>query len=938
MFRRTLLAFAPVALALQPAVAQLPTLDTPLPVDSAVMTGVLENGLRYYIRANTRPEQRAELRLVVNAGSVLEDDDQLGLAHFVEHMAFNGTEHYPKQELVEYLERIGMRFGPDINATTSFDETVYMLTVPTDTIEVFDEAFQILEDWAHLVSFDYEEIDRERGVVIEEWRLGRGADARMRDQQFPVLFRDSRYAVRLPIGDPDLLENFPYDAVKRFYRDWYRPGLMAVIAVGDFDPAHVENLIRAHFAHIPPVEAPRPRTVFDVPGHSETLVTVATDAEATHSAVSVYYKQPLREAGTVGAYRQGIVEGLYNGMLNNRFFEITQSPDAPFLGASSGQGRLVRSGEVYFLGAAVQEGGIVKGLDGLLTEVERVSRFGFTASELERVKANLLRGMELAFAERDKTDSGVYASEYVRAFLEGEAIPGIAYEYELYQAFMPNIILDEIDRLAGEWLVDENRVVTVNAPDKEGVPVPSAVALLVVFEDVAQLEIAPYEDGVTDAPLVAEAPLPSLVVSEERVDKVGVIVWELANGVRVLLKPTDFQADQVLFRATSPGGHSLVEDDEYVAAATATSVVGRGGVGQFSLVDLQKALAGKAVSVQPTISATAEGMSGGASPQDLETMFQLVYLHFTAPRRDETAFRAFLQRVRANVENRDADPILVFQDTVAVTMAQHHFRARPFTLEILDEMNLETSMAVYKDRFEDASDFTFAFVGNFDVDSIRPLVETYLGGLPSTGRVETWRDVGIDPPSGVVRRTVRRGVEPQSQTAIIFTGDLAYTRENRHVLNSMAAVLQTWLRETLREDLGGTYGVSVNASATRIPRERYQISIGFGSAPDRAEELAAAVFHHIDSLKTTGPSADDVAKIRESQRRARETSLKENAYWLTQLIGFDRDERDLREILLFESMIDALDPATIQRAAQQFFNTDNYVHAVLLPEEAARWP
>ena len=740
MFRRTLLAFAPLALALQPAVAQLPTLDTPLPVDPDVTMGVLDNGLRYYIRVNTRPESRAELRLVVDAGSVLEDDDQLGLAHFVEHMAFNGTEHYPKQELVEYLERIGMRFGPDINATTSFDETLYMLTVPTDTLAVFNEAFQILEDWAHLVSFDDDEIDRERGVVIEEWRLGRGADARMRDRQFPVLFRDSRYAARMPIGDPELLATFPYDAARRYYRDWYRPDLMAVIAVGDFDPAHVENLIRQHFAHIAPATDPRLRTVFEVPGHSETLVTIAQDAEATNSAVSVYFKQALREVGTVGAYRQGIVERLYNGMLNNRFFEITQSPDAPFLGASSGQGRLVRSGEVYFLGAAVQEGGIVRGLDGLLTEAERVSRFGFTSSELERVKANLLRGMELAFAEREKTDSGVYASEYVRAFLEGEAVPGISFEHELYQAFMPNIILDEIDRLAGEWLVEENRVVLANAPEKEDVPVPGAAALLAVFEDVEQLDIAAYEDGATDAPLVAEPPTPSLVVSEEHVEEIGVTIWELANGVRVLLKPTDFQADQILFRATSPGGHSLVEDEQYVAAATATAVVGQGGVGEFSLVDLQKALAGKAVRVTPTMSATAEGMSGGASPQDLETMFQLIYLYFTAPREDEMAFRAFMQRVRANVENRGADPGSVFQDTVAVTLAQHHVRARPFTLAILEEMSLEASLAVYDDRFADAGDFTFVFAGNFEADSIRPLVETYLGGLPSTGRVETWRE------------------------------------------------------------------------------------------------------------------------------------------------------------------------------------------------------
>ena len=385
-----------------PLVAQDVDLASRLPTDPLVTTGVFDNGLRYYIRANTCPEDRAELRLVVNAGSILEDDDQLGLAHFVEHMAFNCTRNFPKQQLVEYLEHIGMRFGADINAYTTFDETVYTLTVPTDTVEVFEREFQILEDWAHQVSFDDGEIDLERGVVIEEWRLGRGASTRMLDQQFPVLFKDSRYAERLPIGDPEVLKHFPYATLKRFYDDWYRPDLMAVIAVGDFDIAHVENLIRRPFADIPGATDPRPRVAYDVPEHEETLVTIATDAETTSSNVSVYFKQSLRSQQTVAAYRRGIVETLYNSMLNMRFFEITQEPDAPFVGAGSGQGRLVRSSEVYFLGAGVRDGGALEGLEGILTEAARVARFGFAESELNRARANRLRGMELAYAEREK--------------------------------------------------------------------------------------------------------------------------------------------------------------------------------------------------------------------------------------------------------------------------------------------------------------------------------------------------------------------------------------------------------------------------------------------------------------------------------------------------------------------------------------------------------
>ncbi|MCH6547759.1 MAG: insulinase family protein, partial [Gemmatimonadetes bacterium] len=875
---------------------------------------------------------RAELRLVVNAGSILEDDDQRGLAHFVEHMAFNGTHNFPKQELVEYLERIGMRFGPDINAYTTFDETVYMLTVPTDTAEVFERAFQILEDWAHQVSFDDGEIDLERGVVIEEWRLGRGAAARMRDKQFPVLFKDSRYAERLPIGDPEVLAQAAYATLKRFYRDWYRPDLMAVIAVGDFDVAHVENLIRRHFADIPGANNPRPRVSYDVPEHEETLVTIATDAEATSSNVSVYFKQSLRSQQTIGAYRRGIVETLYNNMLNSRFFEITQEPDAPFLGAGSGQGRLVRSSEVYFLGAGVRDGGTVEGLEGILTEATRVARFGFTESELSRARANLLRGMELAYAEREKTQSGRYASEYVRAFLEDEPVPGIAFEYNLHQQFAPSVTVDEINRLAQEWMVDRNRVILVTAPEKADVTVPSAAELLAVFDAVGRKEIAPYEDVVVDAPLIAVPPTPSAIVSEEHLEEIGVTEWRLANGVRVLLKPTDYQDDQVVFRATSPGGHSLVDNSDFLAAATATTVVGQGGLGELSLIDLQKVLAGKAVRVTPIISQSSEGMTGSASPKDLLTMFQLIYLYFTAPRMDESAFAAFEQRALASLENAGANPRAVFRDTVAVTMSQHHYRTRPLTVELLSELDLETSFDVYRDRFADASDFSFVFVGNFDVDSMRAPVETYLGGLPSLNRDETWADPGIDPPEGVIRKTVRRGVEPQSQTQIIFTGDAQYTRDNRYAMQSMTQVLQTWLRETLREQLGGTYGVSVNGGISRFPKERYRITIAFGSAPERADELAATVFHHIDSLSTTGPTVDDILKVQESQRRARETNLRRNQYWVGQLIGHVTDGTDPRQILRGSELIDGLDAAVVRRAALRFFDLENYVHAVLLPE------
>jgi len=928
-----LAAGTPAALAAQesPAIAAAPS-DS-LPVDSLVTVGALPNGIRYYVRANARPEHRAELRLVVNAGSVLEDDDQLGLAHFVEHMAFNGTEHFPKQALVSYLERIGMRFGPEVNAYTSFDETVYMLTVPTDSAGLLETGLQVLQDWAGHLLLDHGEIDLERGVVLEEWRLGRGAQARMQDRQLPVIFKGSRYAERLPIGTRESLESFPYDALERFYHDWYRPDLMAVVAVGDFDPAAVERLVRDAFATIPPAASPRPRPVFDVPDHDGTLYAIATDPEATQTQVSVYFKQPLRVKHTFGAYRQWLVETLYNQMLNQRLFERTQTADAPFLAAFSGQGSFVRTKEVYALGALVREGGVVPGLDAILTEAERVAQHGFTASELERTKREFLRGMEQAFAEREKTNSASYAAEYVQHYLTGEPIPGIRFEHALALAYVPAIRLEEVNRIAREWIVDRDRVVVVSAPEKPDAPVPDEAALAAALASAESQPVAAYEDVATDQPLVAAALPPVPVVAEDTDPRLGVTTWRLANGVRVLLKPTDFKDDQVLFRAWSPGGISLASDEDYLPAATATSAVTVGGAGRFSLIELQKLLADKVVTVSPYISSLYEGFAGSASPRDLEALFQLVYLYATAPRADPEAFAAYRDRIAAFLANRSLSPESAFQDTLQVTLTQHHPRALPLTPDRLARLDLDSSLAFYRDRFADLGDFTFVFVGSFDVDSIRPLVQRYLGGLPVTGRTETWRDEGIEPPSGVVRRTVRRGVEPKARTVAVFTGTIDDSRENRYALETLAEVLRIRLRERLREDLGGTYGVDVGAGVQRFPEREYTLRISFGADPARVEELTRTVFAEIDALQQAGPTADELEKVREIQRRDRETSLRENGFWLGQLVFYDQLGLDPGDILSYDTLVRNASVEQIRTAAIRYLRQDNYVLVTLLPEQ-----
>jgi len=933
---------APATSSTSPAAAAVARADsgTRLPFDPQAITGTLPNGIKYFVRANKRPEKRAELRLVVNAGSILEDEDQRGIAHFVEHMSFNGTKNFPKADLVNYLESVGMRFGPDLNAYTSFDETVYMLQIPTDTTRILEKGFQILEDWARDVSFDKTEIAKERGVVVEEWRGKRGAGARILDKELPIIFSGSRYAQRLPIGSQESIQGFSDDAVRRFYQDWYRPDLMAVVAVGDFDAAQIERIIKQKFSDIPPAPmSARKRELFPVPGHDSTLVGIVTDPEATNTSVEVLYKQPARRVETVGAYRQDLVEALYNNMLNRRLDEITQKPDAPFIGAGSGQGRFARTSEVYELSAAVKEGGVERGLEALLTEAERVDRHGFTAGELSREKAEMLRGMEQSYAEREKTNSGAFAGAYVDHYLAGSPEPGIAYEYELYRKYLPTIELAEVNRLAREWITDRNRVILVSAPEKAGVTLPSEAQLVSVFGAVKKREVAAYTETLSDAPLLPNVPKAGRVVAERKVPELGVTEWTLSNGARVVLKPTDFKADELLFSASSPGGTSLASEKDYMSAQLAALIYGNvTGVGAFSNVDLQKKLAGKAVGASPQFGALREGLSGRASPKDVETLFQLVHLYFTAPRTDSSAFLAFKQAVQASLANRSASPAAAFQDTLNVTLAQHHYRARPVSAALFDEVDPKRALEFYRDRFADASDFTFFFVGNFSPDSLRPLVQTYLASLPNLKRKEQWKDVGIRPPTGVVERAVKKGQEQKSQTALVFTGAFQDSPTSRIQLAALADLLKIKLREQLREELGGTYSVSVTANSSRVPRPEYSLSVGFGSAPERVEMLVKAVFAQIDSLKRAPPSETDVTKVKEIEIRDRETQSKQNGFWMGQLSSRYEAGEDPRLILNYDKMVQALTPADFQTAAKRYLNTSNYVRVSLFPENYVEKP
>ena len=912
-----------------------PAEEPPLPLDPAVRFGTLDNGLSFYIRENRRPENRAELRLVVNAGSLQEDPDQLGLAHFVEHMAFNGTENFEKQELVDYLERIGMRFGPDINAYTSFDETVYMLQIPTDDDEIEKTAFQILEDWAGGVTFEGEEIDKERGVVVEEWRLGRGANGRIRDQQLPVMFHGSRYADRLVIGEKEILEGAPYDAFRRFYEDWYRPDLMAVIAVGDFDADEIEKHIREHFSGLENPSSPRERVEYPVPDHEETLSSIVTDPEATGIRVTVGFKREANPTLTRSDLRRSLIDSLYHGMMIARLQELTLLPDPPFQFGFAASGWLGRTKSMYQIFAAVKDGGVERGLETLLEEAKRVETHGFLDTELERAKTDVLRSIDRAFEERDKQESRRFASQYVQHFLEGDALPGIELSRELYHELIPGITLEEINSRADQWITDENRVILVSGPETESAGIPTEVEVLSVFDRAATRATEPWVDRTRDEPLVSELPEPGRVVSESFVEELGAHRWELSNGVVVLLKPTDFKNDEVLLRGYSPGGHSLVDDESYLSATQASSIAGQMGLGNFDAIELDKALTGKVAGARSFIGELSEGISGSASPQDLETLFQLVSLQFVGLRRDESAFQSYLSTTRGFLENQAASPNYQFSKRFSEVASQNHPRREFLTLEKLDQVSLDRAMAVYRDRFADASDFIFTLVGNFDLQDIREPVELWLGGLPSTNREENWRDIGVRAPDGQQRFEVRSGIEPKASVRLVFHSDAPWGIQEQQNVSSMGEVLRIQLREVLREDLGGVYGVRVSASLSREPRERFNLVVSFSCDPERTQELLDAVFAEIDKLRDTGPNEGNVAKVQESQRRSRETNLRENRFWLSILSSYERWGTDPAEFERFEERIGAVTDEVVKATAQKYLGGEDYILGVLLPEDGA---
>jgi zinc protease len=918
-----------------PPAAQALGLEQVLPVDAAVRTGQLPNGLRYYIRQNARPANRVALRLAVNVGSIHEDEDQRGLAHFLEHMAFNGTENFKPGELITFLESIGARFGPHVNAYTSFDETVYMLDVPTDRAGYVDRGLLALYDFAAGMSLLPAEIEKERGVVIEEWRGRLGAGSRLTDKQLPVLLAKSRYAERLPIGTPEVLKTFPRQRLLDFYRTWYRPDQMAIVVVGDINPAEVAQAVEQRFGKIPVAKTPLPTVTRAVPAHDDTLFTVATDPEAQGWSIALAHKRPFEAQRTVGEYRRALIQQLATQMLNLRLREIARRPNAPFLGAEAGSSGLVRTTELYELGAAVQEGGIAAGLEALVVEARRMQQFGFTDGEIDRARAALLAAYERAFKERNTSENAGYAGEYVRAFLENEPIPGIDFEYKIASTFLPTVTAAEVAAEARKLLHDDNRVVMVVAPEKKDAPVPTEAALRTTIAKAEKVPVEAYTDALAGRALVEKPPAPGKVTARRTIPELGTTVLTLSNGVEVWLKPTDFKNDQVVISAYAKGGASLAQAGDYPEASLATALVGIGGVGGLNPVDLSKLLAGKIASASPTVSTYTHGINGSASPRDLETALQLNYLAFTAPNLTRESFELLRRRVSSALENQAQNPGYVFNERVEQVNTTNHYSAKALTSADVQQLDMEAMTRFYRDRFSNAADFTYFIVGAFSVPEITPLLESWVATLPSTGKkTSNFRDMGVRFPTAPVTDEVRKGREPRGQTVMSFYADTKLDEHEMHRARAAASLLGIRLRDILREELGGTYGVSVSYDNS-LPLPGYgAMVVQFGSDPENIQKLTGEVLKEVERLKKEGPSAEDLKRVQELERRDLETAMKQNSFWVGSLQTVHMLGWDPLSITRRQERIEKLTPEVLHDMFKKYFPAERHTVVTLRPEAA----
>jgi zinc protease len=897
-----------------------------IPFNPNVKKGVLSNGLTYYIKNNGKPENKVELRLVIKAGSILEDEDQLGLAHFMEHMNFNGTKNFKKNELVDYLQSIGVKFGAHLNAYTSFDETVYILPIPSEDPEKLEKGFQILEDWAHNALLTEEEIDNERGVVLEEYRLGKGANERMMQEYLPKMLYGSKYAERLPIGTKENLENFSYESLRRFYKDWYRPDLMAVMAVGDVDVATLEAKIKEHFGNIPMPENPKPRQEFDLPNHKETFIAIESDKEASFSQVQVMFKDQdnAMPDKTLEQYRASMVESLFSQMLNNRLQELTNGEKPPFVfGYSYHGGTYVKSKEAYQSVAMTKEDGQLNAFKTLLEENQRVKQHGFFEGEFERAKKDIMARMEKTFKDKDKMESNRIVGEYVRNFLEDEPMPGIEWEFDFYKQQIPKISLAEVNALADGYIKNENRVVILTGPEKEGLTSVTEAQIKQILNDTENKKLEPYQDEAVASSLITALPKAGSISDYKTNEKLGTTTLTLSNGAKVTYKVTDFKNDEILFDAFSFGGSSLYSDEEYLATVNANGGLTEAGVNGFDKVEMGKMMSGKIVRVRPSIRTYSENMSGSASPKDFEDMFQLIHLYFTALNKDDKAFNSYLAKQKSFLGNMMSNPQTYFSVKMGEFMYGENPRYTGFpTPEKMDAANYDLAYEKYKERFADAGDFHFYFVGNINEKQLVDYASKYIANLPGKNSNETYKVSEFRPLTGQHEKIIKKGTDPKSAVRITYHGPTEYDAKENFELKTLGEILTIKLIEQLREEEGGVYGVGARGNISKMPYGWYRFNISFPCGPENVDKLKTAALAEVQKLIKDGPTQKDLDKVKESYILDHKENMKKNRFWLSALKSADYEKNDATKLLDFEKNVDDLTIESLQEVAKKYLNGD----------------
>ncbi|MDL2297224.1 insulinase family protein [Bacteroidales bacterium OttesenSCG-928-C03] len=913
-------------------------LSAPINPDPNVKIGKLENGMTYYLRANKKPENRIEFQLAVNAGSMQENEDQLGLAHFTEHMGFNGIPGYPGNELVSELQNIGVSFGGDLNAYTSFDETIYMVQMPADDQKYIDMGLNILYGWACGMLMDNQEIDDERGVITEEYRMGLGASDRMRKEWFPVVFANSRYADRLPIGTLEVIQGFKHQTIKDFYNDWYRPDLQAVIIVGDFDMEQMEKAVKDKFGKIPAKKECRQKISYPVPPHKEPQAVVCTDKEAMGTQVMLVRTFPHFAMKTQGDYRTHLMHELYYMMYDSRYSEMLQDPKTPFVGASTGYGELVGNVDAYMSSASSKDGKVKESLEALMREDYRVLQHGFLDTELARAKEELLSLLEKSSKEVDKTESGNFAAEYVNHYLKGDPIPGAKREYNLAKRMMESITVAEVNALAKQWIVSDNIAAVVLMPEKEGVVIPTKEEILDIVKNRSLLNVEPYVDTYKEQEIVeADLLKPGKVTSTKEYSSINTKEITLSNGITVFLKKTDFKNDEIIFNARSKGGISLYQEQDVLSALFAGEFVTRAGISEMNYTSLEKKLKGKVLELSPYISTIEEGFSGSMSPKDADLFFQYLHALFTSPREDANAYELVINETVEQLAMIKAMPMYRFLGSFMDEIAQNSpYAANVLTMKEEDvrKANYQRGVEIYKERFANPADFIYTFVGNFDEATFIPMIEKYLGSLKTTATKENFRaEVLPEFPKNKLEQNVYAGVEEQSWVGIAYEKEYPWSNKNNMILSQISQALQIELIETIREKMSGVYSPMLMMNYEKYPVNAYNIMVMFSCSPDNTDKLSKAVFDILKDFQKKGPKAETLKKVKEQMIRQYEKSQKENSYWLSLIAGRTFNGEPLETTEKYEDRVKNITAKEITKFMNQYFDAEHYVKMYLYPEK-----